>query len=269
MGRVLTVASQKGGVGKTTTVLNLGYTLARLGNRVLLVDADPQGGIAIASNLRKKTNLGLAQLLQEQVSPSEVIIPTRSGSMSVLGSGVSEPGHTVWIEDAARTGRLEAVIESVSAGFDYVFLDAPAGVGGIVTALLGKSEGVILMLRCRSLLLKSLPIFLKLVRHVRSERNPDLRLEGALVTMWDGGNPLETDILNELVGTVPEALFFRTVIPNDPKFEEASLRAVPIILLHGGRETARPYLELALELKERELLRGTGGDGNEHAEGLF
>ncbi len=269
MGRILTVASQKGGVGKTTTALNLGYTLARLGHSVLLVDADPQGGIAIASNLKKKTDVGLVHLLRGEVSAEEVAVTTKDGSMSIVGSGVMTPADTVCIEDAAREGKLQLAIQGICEGYDYVFLDAPAGVGGIVTSLLTVSDGVILMLRCRSLVLKSLPIFLKLLREVRFQHNPALQLEGALVTMWQGDNELERQTLKELAQSVPEALFFRTVIPEDDNFEHASIKAVPVILLPGGRETARPYLELAMELKERELLRGIGEDADEQTDGLF
>jgi chromosome partitioning protein len=269
MGRTLTVASQKGGVGKTTTALNLGYTLARLGHRVLLVDADPQGGMAIASNLKKKATVGLVDFLRGDVNPEDIVVSTRDGRMSVVGSGVIRPDDTILIEDSARDGRLQSAIETIRGGFDYVFLDAPAGVGGIVSSLLGVSDGVILMLRCRSLVLKSLPIFLKLLRQVRDEHNPELQLEGALVTMWKGDSDLERQTLDELVACIPEALFFRTVIPEDENFEHASIKAVPVILLPGGRKTARPYLELAMEIKEREVLRGIGGDADDQADGLF
>lgn len=269
MPRVLTVASQKGGVGKTTTVLNLGYTLARLGTRVLLVDADAQGGMAIASNLKKKTDRGLVHLLRGEASPEEITAVTRDGKMWIVGSGVSTPEDVFFLEERARDGSLEAAIRDLSRGYDHVFLDAPAGVGGTVTALLAASDGVILILHCRNLLLKSLPIFLKLVRHVRTHHNPDLVLDGALVTMWNSESPFEREILSELSESVPDALFFRTVIPSDGRFEEASIKAVPVMLLPEGRETARPYLELALEMKERELLRGVGGESDEHADGLF
>ena len=269
MPRVLTIASQKGGVGKTTTALNLGYTLARLGHRVLLVDADPQGGMAIASNLRKRTEKGLVQLICGDAAPSDVVIEAKSSSLSVIGSGVTEPEDAEFIEGAARSGELGDTITRIAAPFDYVLLDAPAGIGGVVSALLTASDGVILMMRCRTLLLKSLPIFLKLVRQIRSEKNLRLSLEGALVTMWDPRNPLEKDLFEELTATVPDALFFRTVIPYDDRFEEASIKAIPMYLLPDARDASRPYLELAMEIKERELLRGIGETDDEQVDGLF
>ncbi len=269
MARTLIIASQKGGVGKTTTALNLSYTLAQLGNRVLLVDSDPQGGIAIASNLRRKTSQGLVHLLRGDVAPDDVIIPTRDGRLSVLGSGVEEPEDTTLLEESSRNGALEAIVRDTAGDYDYVFLDTPAGVGGIVEALMGVSDGVILMMRCRTLLLKTLPIFLKLIRRVRSTRNPRLRLEGALVTMWHDGDPLEKEILSELTARVPEALFFRTVIPYDSRFERASVKGIPVILLPGGTDAGKPYLELAMELKEREVLRNVEIEADDHVEGIF
>ena len=269
MTRILTVASQKGGVGKTTTALNLGYMLGRLGDKVLVVDADPQGGMAIASNLRKRTEMGLVQLLSGQLTPEEVITHTRDGSLSMVGSGVVEPEDTESLEGAARNGDLQHALESLVHGFDYVFIDAPAGVGGLVTALLGASDDVLLMLRCRALSLKSLPAFLKLIRYVRRDRNPRLRLEGTLVTMYHADSALESEFLAELETTMPEALVFRTVVKHDQRFEAASIRSLPVSLLPDGRDVARPYLELAIEFKEREAMRRFGGEVDEHVEGLF
>ncbi len=268
MARVVTVTSQKGGVGKTTTVLNLGYTLSKLGDRVLLVDADPQGGMAIASNLRVRTEVGLAQVFRDAATLEDVVIPTRAGKMAVVGCGVQEPRDTFALEAAAQDGRLRAAVERLGAGFDVTLVDAPAGAGSLVAALLAATHGALVVVQCRSLALKTLPVLLKLIRHVRRTTNPQLEIEGALVTMWRPGASDEEELLADLAAGLPDGILFRTVIPHDEIFEQASLRALPMAMLPGGREAARPYLQLALEMKERQLLR-QGGGADEPLDGLF
>lgn len=269
MATVLTVASQTGGAGKTTTALNLGYMLSRLGERVLLIDADPQGGLAVASNLGKRTSVGLVQVLRGELACDSAAATTRLENLAILGSGVCEPTDTADLEAASRDGSLVTTIGLCARPYTYAIIDAPAGVGSIVAAALAASNATLLVLRLRTLNLKTLPSFLRLLRHVREETNPRLRLEGALVTMRDASSALESELELELQSTLPEEMLLQVPVPLDPRFEEASLRALPVAMLPGGREPARAYLALALELKERELLRRVGGDADELAEGLF
>lgn len=269
MARVVTIASQTGGVGKTTTALNLGYLLSRLGERVLLVDIDPQGGMTVASNVRKKTDRGLAQLLSGQATREEVVVQSRLQGIAVVGSGANTPEDTWLLEDAARDGSLTTLLRQLAEGYTYTFVDAPAGVGRIVAATLAASDSVILVVRPRALNLKTLPVFLRLVKFVRDHHNPGLRLEGALVTMRDETSGVEEGLIVELESTLPPELLFRAVVGYDERFEEASIEALPIALLPDGREPARSYLELALEIKERDLLRCVGGDADADAQGLF
>lgn len=267
MGRTISIASQKGGVGKTTTALNLGYSLCRLGHRVLLVDCDPQGGMALATNLRKRTSAGLIDMMRDGAPVSDVVMTTRNPALAVAGIGRLEPEEVFFLEQAARAGGFGYALKKVGEGFDYTILDAPAGVGAIVTAALSASDGVLLTVVPRVLTLKSLPSFLSLVRHVREGGNPDLALEGVLVTMFSGSES-DTAITRELRESFPPEVFFRTMIPLDDTFEQASIRSVPVALQAGGDEAAKRYRELALELKERELLR-EGGSDDEHLAGLF
>jgi chromosome partitioning protein len=270
MTRIITVASQKGGVGKTTATLNLGYSLSRFGSRVLLIDADAQGGLTIASNLRERTVLGLAQLVSGTSRSAELLAKTRDGTMTMLGSGVVEPADAIVLEEAARDGRLKEAIRSLSQGFDYVFLDAPAGIGSVVQALLEVSDGVVLAVRCQNLLLKSLPTFLRLMQSVRETVNPGLQLEGALITVRDDRSATETAICQEFLQSVPEAIFYRTVIRHDEAFEKASVRSLPVAMLPGAQAASRAYIDLAIEFREREVLRGHAQEEiSENALGLF
>ncbi len=269
MGKIITVASQKGGVGKTTTALNLAFGLSRLGGRTLIIDSDPQGGIAIASNLKKKTDRGLIDILKNECAPQDVVMYTRDGTLAVVGVGVLDPLDVVKLENEARRGNLGALVRALAEGFDYAIVDAPAGVGGIVTSMLGASDSVILAVHPRNLSLKTLPSFLKALKWTKRNFNPGLRLEGILLTMFDARNAAEAKALEEIKNVFPEEIFFKTAIPLDGRFEEASLRAVPVSMLPGGQEAARYYLDLTLELKERELFEKMKGDEDEDATGLF
>ncbi len=270
MGRVIVVASQKGGVGKTTTALNLGYSLSRLGNHVIIVDADPQGSLAIAANLSRKTTIGLAQVLSDECLLGEALTRSRDEALAMLGSGVTDPDHATAIEEGARSGRLRTELRRLSEASHYVLVDAPAGVGGLVRALMEAADGIIIPVRCQTLYLKSLPVFLRLVQKVREGANPSFQVDGAVVTLRDEHSALENSLFDEFVRGVPESLFFKTVIRQDEAFEKASHKALPVAMLPGALAATRAYLDLALEYREREAERGWGAtEEEEDVQGLF
>lgn len=269
MTKIITVASQKGGVGKTTTVLNLGYSMSRLGQRVLLVDGDPQGGMAIASNLKRRTTLGLINLLKNNSTPEDVIIPTRDETLAIVGSGASGPEDTLIFETEARKGNLGKAIRSIAESYDYVFVDSPAGTGSIVTMLLAASHSVVMPVNCRTIALKTLPSFLKLTKKIRQSLNSDLRIEGIVFTMLNNRNPSELKVYEEVRKQFPESVIFKTTIPLDEHFETASANAVPVGMLPGGEEAARSFMDLAMEMKVRELQDRARGISDENVDGLF
>ena len=269
MGRIITIASQKGGVGKTTSTLNLGYSLSSMGNRVLLLDCDPQGGITLATNLKKRTDRGLINLLVEGATADQIVMTTRSGNLSVAGIGKLEPDDVFMLDEFARNGRLAAAVKQLAEGFDYLIIDSPAGVGSLVTSLMLASDAVLPVVICRALSIKSLPVLLNLVHWVREHHNPDLLLEGVLLTMYDENSELEKGLSQELRDSLPAELFYRTTIPLRPAFERASVRSIPVGMLADGQEEAKHYMNLAWELKERELGRKVAGGDNESDSGLF
>lgn len=255
MGRIVMIASQKGGVGKTTTALNLGYSLSRLGGPVLVIDADPQGSLAVATNLRRRTGLGLASALRHDCSPGDIVMAARVGGLHVAGSGVSDPQDVTLMEDSARDGTLSALLAALSEPYAYTVVDAPSGVGCITNALLAASHTVVLPIQPRALAIKTLPSFVKAVRQVRNTTNPRVRIEGILVTMHEHGSASDQAALQEIRASLPDGMVFRVIIPRDDLFEQATLRSIPVMLLPGGEAAARPYFELALELWERDRVR--------------
>lgn len=268
MGKIITIASQKGGVGKTTTALNLGYSLSRFGNRVLILDSDPQAGITLATNLKKRTELGLINMLMGGVQPSDIVMHVRNNSLAVAGIGRLEPEDVFMLDEFAKNGKLSAGVKCLAEGFDYLLIDAPAGVGGLVSSLLTASNSVIPVVLCRALAIKSLPMLLNLVNWVREHKNPGLILEGVLMTMLDERSEVENSLSQEFRASLPEEIFFRTKIPYQEVFEKASIRSVPVGMLNEGQSAAKQYMDLAWEIKEREIQQGTGGS-DELVAGLF
>jgi chromosome partitioning protein len=272
MGKIIAIASQKGGVGKTTTALNLGHSLSRFGSKVMLVDCDPQGGMTIASNLVGQTNLGLVNLLKNSVKAEDIIFSTRDKTMGVVGLGQLQPEDVLLLENEARNGTFGMLLQSLASGYDYIILDSPAGVGGLPASLLSISSSVIITINCRVISLKTIPLFLKLIKDIKSELNPKLELDGVVITMYDEKKALEKQILGEIKKAFPPHVFFQTVIPYSEHYELASLHAVPVALMPNGLQAARPYLEMAMELKEKETkakTAKTGGQGDSEIMGLF
>ncbi len=269
MGKIISIASQKGGVGKTTTALNLGYSLSRFGDEVLIIDGDPQGGLTVASNLRKKTDLGLIDFLKGECAPGDIIMQTRDKSLSIAGIGRAEPEDVIMLEDRQSMQRIIDLIKQISQDFRYTIIDVPAGLGNLVTALLSASNSVILTLNNKTLSIKTVPGFLKLIKWINQEVNRSLYLEGVLLTMFNFQSESEMKMYDEVQQSFPKEVFFYTAIPYDERFEYASSRSLPVALIKDGLDPAKHYMDLLLELKSRESARGMGGGEHDEYEGLF
>lgn len=268
MARIISIASQKGGVGKTTTALNLGYSLSRLGSRVLLLDGDPQAGMSIATNLRARTEKGVVDVLRDGLSARAIVMQTREQTLAVAGIGQIDPESVALLEEAAGDGRLASTVRAIGDGFDYVLIDAPAGVSGLVTALLMASDSVIIVVTPRLLSLTTLPVFLQLLVWVQEHGNPQLQLEGVLVAQHDRSSETQNQLNDELRTAFPAEIFFAGSVPADELFEKASVRSLPVALMPNAVALAKPYVDLAVELKERELAQ-PGGGIDESVVGLF
>ncbi len=249
--KIITIASQKGGVGKSTTALNLGYSLSLLGEKVLIIDCDPRGSTALTCNLKRKNVQGLVQALKGDAETDQLLAHVNGDNLAVAGVGLSEPDDILFFEKEAAEGRLNSLIRHLARDFNYVLIDSPVGVGGIVKAALEASHTFILVINCRATTVKSLPSFFKLTDWVQKVGNPSLVLEGVLITMFDSTNPTEKNILNHFKSQLPGSFFFDILVPYDRNFESANIKSLPIGMLPIGEEAAKPYETLAKELASR------------------
>jgi chromosome partitioning protein len=251
MVRRLVIASQKGGVGKTTVALNLAVALAERGRSTLLVDLDPQGGIALALAKGDTELPGLAELLMGQAGPSEAVCPTKLEGLSLLTRGRLDAADAVEYEQALFTpGTLEGALASAEEGFDVLVIDTPAGMGLVTRAALAASDFVVVLLQTEALALRSLHQALRVIEHVRGHDNSRLHLLGILATMVDKALPGTMAILGEMWNGFPGVL--ETVVPRSEAFAVASGSGVPIAFLSGQTNPeARRFEVLADELEAR------------------
>ncbi|MDI6795380.1 MAG: ParA family protein [Desulfatibacillaceae bacterium] len=269
MPKVITVSSLKGGVGQTATVLNLGYSMSRLGPKVLVIDAAPQSGAGMASNARQKNSAGLLELLKGQAKAADVIVSAREGGLDFLGTGPVEAEEVIFFEKEAFRGNLTKIIRSVTEKYDYVFIDTATGLSVITYICMALSSSVIVPLAPNALAVKSLASMLKFFRRVRLRANRSLVLEGLLFTMTDHTSPYEVSLINDVRESFPPQIFFETVIPYDPAFEQANARATVLAMLPEGENAGRAYLDLAVEMRLREMAQTRKGFENGQDDGIF
>jgi chromosome partitioning protein len=252
MARRLVIASQKGGVGKTTVALNLAVALAERGSRTLLVDLDPQGAIGLSLAKSDAELPGVAELLMGQVTPEEAVLATRLGGLSLLPRGRLDATDVASFEgEVSRPGALAETLQGCERGSDIVIVDTPSGLGRVTIAALTAAEFVLLAFQTESLALRSIGQGLRVLEHLQSEANPGLQLLGILPTLVERERPGTHAVLSEMWNGFPDTL--ETVIPRTEAFARASALGVPVGFLGGGAggPEARRFELLADELEAR------------------
>ncbi len=256
MKKTIAIISQKGGVGKTTTAFNLGYSLSLTGNKVLVIDGDPQGGVALSCNLKTRTAKGLIHALKGTLEKETDVIEYLQDSFAVAGVGIEQPEDILYFEEAAASGTLGSLIQTLAADFDIVLIDAPVGVGRIVKALLEVCDSYLLLINCKAGTVKSLPRLIKLADYLKQSVNQDMELEGIVTTMFDKTISSEEKIFNHFKARLPNDFFLDIVIPYDSRYELAAIKAIPVALLADGTSTSEPYRKLALEILAKNESKG-------------
>jgi chromosome partitioning protein len=247
MAKSIVFANQKGGVGKTTTAVNLGAYIAEAGKRVLLVDFDPQSNTS--SSVGATRNMpGIYELIMGKADSASVIQESSVANLSIIPSSIDLTGATVELVDQERREYfLERSLEPLDGRFDYIFIDCPPSLGLLTLNGLVAADFVIIPLQCEYLALEGLSLLLQTVNRVQKGLNPRLKIGGILFTMYDVRTRLAHEIVQEVTGYFKEKVF-RTIIPRNVKLSEAPSFAKPINQYDPDCIGAKSYQKLAEEV---------------------
>jgi len=274
--RIISLANQKGGVGKTTTTISLGAALAEIGQRVLLVDFDPQGALSVGVGVNSieldQTIYNL--ILDRSTRFEDVVIKTNIMGVDLLPGNIDlSAAEVVLVSEVAREQALKRVLQPAREDYDYILIDCPPSLGLLTVNALTASDAVIIPLECEFFALRGMALLVDTIEKVRDRLNPELEIQGVVATMYDG----RTLHAREVIARVKDAFgtrLFNATIPRTIRFAEAPVAGEPILSYAGDSRGAAAYRALAREVlgivddQESELAgSGRAVPDNELAEG--
>ena len=247
MGKVISVANQKGGVGKTTTTVNLGTILAKKGKKILLIDADPQGNATSGLGVEKEVDISTYDILVNDSQIQEAIQDTIIKNLKVCPSNMNLAGAEVeLVSMMSREQRLKEKLEEIKDKFDYILIDCPPSLGLITLNAFTASDSVLIPVQCEYFALEGLGQLLNTINLVKKHLNKNIQIEGALLTMYD----MRTNLSNQVVKEVKkyfEDKVYKTVIPRNVRLSEAPSYGMPITEYDPKSKGAKSYVKFAKE----------------------
>lgn len=263
MAKVISLVNQKGGVGKTTTAVNISTILAKKGKKVMLIDADPQGNASSGLGLEKEADVSLYDVLINDVEIEKTLKESGIKNLKVCPSNMNLAGAEVeLVSQMSREQRLKEKLEEIKDEFDYIIVDCPPSLGLITLNAFTASNSVLIPVQCEYYALEGLGQLLNTINLVKKHLNKNLEVEGAVLTMYD----MRTNLSNQVVREVKryfEDKVYKTVIPRNIKLSEAPSFGMPITLYDEKSKGARAYEKLAKEIlknaEERKKMENKEG----------
>ncbi len=251
MGKIIAMANQKGGVGKTTTSVNLSAALAKKGKNVLLIDADPQGNATSGVGIDKNNEKSIYNVLVEETTIEETLKETAVKKLRICPANINLAGAEVELVTLEkRENRLKDKLEKIKEQYDFIIIDCPPSLGLITLNALTAADSVLIPIQCEYYALEGLGQLINTIKLVKKHLNPELEIEGALLTMQDARTNLSNQVIKE-VSKYFEDKVYKTIIPRNIKLSEAPSYGLPITVYDPRSKGAKFYEKLAKEVLKR------------------
>ncbi|MBE5806112.1 MAG: ParA family protein [Clostridiales bacterium] len=255
MGKIISVANQKGGVGKTTTAVNLSSSLAKKGKKVLLIDTDPQGNATSGVGVDKSVQYSVYDVLVEGIDIQNTIQQTEIKGLEVCPSNINLAGAEVQlVSEKEREYKLKEKINEVKNAYDYIIIDCPPSLGIVTLNAFTASDSVLIPIQCEYYALEGLGQLINTINLVKKRMNKSLAIEGALLTMYDARTNLSNQVVKEVKNYFDDKVY-KTVIPRNVKLSEAPSYGMPICMYDARSKGSKCYEKFTKELMKNNEVK--------------